>query len=166
MTVIAVWLILVYINRKDIWNAAIWPVVGALIFWFLIGGGLVGSIIRDNPSLHTKHDWLKGGWNIKSVKFDTRYQGSFILGTGSFEHRDYYYVFTDMGNGQWLKQKFPMETTYVKEVTTPPRALEYTRTMHSNWYKKWFFGIENFLDITTSYVLEVPIGTIVEEYKP
>lgn len=165
MLVILVWFILVYVNRKDIWNAALWPILGALVFWFL-GGGMVGSVIQDNPSMHTTHDWLKGGWNIKSVKFDTRYQGSFVLGTGSIEHKDYYYVFTDMGNNQWLKQKFPMETTFIREVATEPRALAYRRTMHSQWFKTWMWGLENFLDITESYVLEVPKGTIIEEYKP
>jgi hypothetical protein len=164
MLVILVWLVLVFINRKDVYSAALWPIVGAVLFWF-IGGGIVGKTIQDNHWC-TTHDWLTSGWNIKSVKFDNRYSGSFFIWTGHLENRDYYYVFTDMGNGQWLKQRFPIETTYLKEVDTQPRALVYRRTSHSIWFKKWMFGLENFLDITESYVLEVPKGTIIEEYKP
>jgi hypothetical protein len=165
MLIILFWLLLVYINRKDIYNAILWPIIGALIFWY-IGGNIAACIIQDNPSMYTKHDQLTSSWNIKSVKFDTRYIGSFVLGTGSIEHRDYYYVFTDMGNNQWLKQKFPMETTFIKEVTTEPRALAYRRTIYSQWLKTWMWWLENFLDTTESYVLEVPKGTIIEEYKP
>jgi len=163
---ILVWLLLVFSNRKDAWNAAIWPILGTAAFWFFIGGSLVGNIINSNPSLYTTNDWLRGGWSIKSVKFDNRYTGSFFIWTGHIENHDYYYVFTDMGNNQWLKQKFPMEITYLREVDTQPRALEYLRTRSCNWYRKWFWGIDNFMDMSTTYVLEVPKGTIVEEYKP
>ena len=166
MIIILVWLIVIFLCRKSILAMAIWPLVVAIIFWFLIGGGVVGSIISSNPNWYSTTDWLIGGWEIKSVKFDTRYKGAFFLGTGSIESHDYYYVFTAMNDGKWMKQKFPMESTYIKEVSTPPRALEYTRTVNCAWYKKWLWSIDNFLPMITLYTLEVPVGTIVEEYKP
>lgn len=165
MVILAVYLILVYTNRKDITNAIIWPILLTLIFWFIVGGCLVGSIIRDNAQYVKRYERLDQNWSIKSTKFDSKYHGSFILGTGSIEREEFYFVFTDMGGGRWLKQQFPMKDTYIVETSTPPRALAYHTIGHSDWHRFWFWGIENFLDISYKYVLEVPKGSIIEEYK-
>ena len=166
MSIIIVYLLVLWSNRKDFWNALIWPIVAALVFWFMVGGAFVGGVLRSNPKWLDQHDWLSHGWDIKSVKFDSAYKGAFVLGTGSFERQDYYYVYTYMGNNTWQKQRFLIAETFIRETDTPPRALAYRRTFHSNWYKKWFWGIENFLDIKEFYILEIPKGSIIEEFKP
>lgn len=154
----------VYIWRKKVLEGLIVASIVTLLVWFLIFGGILGNVINNTPSWYKTHNWLETSWDIKSSAFEVRNSGSFILWTANFEQHDYYYVFTYMGNNQWKKQRIRVEDTLISEVATQPRLLQYRQTRQCDWYWKWFLGLENFMDITTVYVLEVPKGTIVEKY--
>lgn len=162
---IFVGIVLFFLRKKDYWSAAIVPVIITAILWFMLFGGVLGNIINSNHSMYKSYDWLEASWNIRSVKFDSRVTGSFVIGTGSIDSVDYYYIFTHMGNGQWKKQRVKSIDTVIEETVDQPQLLQYRRTKHCNWYWKYFLGIENFMSIDTIYVLKVPKGSITEEYK-
>lgn len=76
-------------------------------------------------------------------------EGGFFLGTGSIDERTYYYVFVEGEHGYKL-EKYDSRVTHIVEVEEGPY---YTVKFKEKWS-----GYEE-------YILFVPVGTIIVEYK-
>lgn len=76
-------------------------------------------------------------------------EGGFFLGTGDIEETTYYYVFVEGGHGYKL-EKYDSRVTHIVEVEEGPY---YTVRFKEKWSKY------------DEYILYVPVGTIIVEYK-
>jgi len=101
-------------------------------------------------------------YNIKSLKPVESIRGSFVLGSGNISSDGYFYTLIDTGNGTFKKEKFPCHSTFLKE-TGGTKITVYKTTYTNERYTFWTGEKEIREDI--SYLIEVPKGTIIEEYQ-
>ena len=103
--------------------------------------------------------------NIYSLKNDSEISGSFILGSGSIDESEVYLYFYKTKEGYVRGEKL-VSDTYIKEVEGEPAALyciyQYTRSRFGFFNKDYY---KNKTMHNGKYVLRVPKGTIVQEFK-
>lgn len=93
---------------------------------------------------------LERGYSVK---------GNFVLGTGSIEGEEYYYMYNSLGDNTYKLFKLPCDEYVVKETNEIPpgiRKIKITRTL----------GKLYSIDEEDEKIINVPKGTIIKEFKP
>lgn len=96
---------------------------------------------------------------IVSLERDSNIKGSFILGTGSIEEIDYYYMYNNLKNNTYKLFKLPCKEYIIREtdeVLPGIRKVKITKT----FWKFYLIEEEN------EKIINVPKGTIIKEFNP
>lgn len=134
-------------------------VVGISIYGM---GSLIFKTEFINSPSNERVDEIVSVKNIKSLKPVESISGSFVLGSGSFSSEGYFYTLIEVGDGIYRKAKYPTSDTYLKE-TGKCVVTEYQTTYTNKRYTFWTG--DKVVRHGEYWLIEVPKGTIIEEYQ-
>lgn len=146
-------------DKKGWWSA--WKAVG---IGSLGIGSLIGVLFTVLLSLIFYKQFAtykdRCTHSIVSIRTENQTEGSFFLGTGHVEGTSYYFYYADLGDNQYQLCQVPTNRTVIREADESPEILIKVKTFDDGW-KLWVFPIEQ----DAAYVITVPKGTIIKEFK-
>lgn len=127
--------------------------------WALLGV-VISVAILGNYNVETK---LEHEIPIVSLKNTTGLSGSFTLGCGYINDVEYYHAFAKTANGDFYRIRVPVLKSIIRESTdATPNLKQYDYYAKENAWKP--FTIPN-RGGTESYILTVPTGTLIQQFK-
>lgn len=155
-------------NKEDTWYLIfVTFVMGA--FGFLIGIVIYGLIcLNIPPDIKTVYNYE----NIELLKDNSQVEGSFRSGlffaSGIIGEEMYYVMYIKTHNGFTLKKIKCSEATVVYTKTTPrivTKGMTYKNTEHNRFFDyDRFFDDSHWIQYKIKYIIEVPVGTITNNY--
>jgi len=139
-------------------------------FGFLIGIVTYGIICMNiPPDIKTAYNYE----NIELLKDNSQVEGSFRSGlffaSGVIGEEMYYVMYVKTHNGFTLKKIKCSEATVVYTKTTPrivTKGMTYKNTEHNRFFDyDRFFDDSHWIHDKIKYIIEVPFGTITNDYK-
>ncbi|MGQ1928193.1 hypothetical protein [Ornithobacterium rhinotracheale] len=94
-----------------------------------------------------------------SLERGSSFKGEFMLGTGSVEGKDYYYMYNDLGDSTYKLFKLPCDEYVIKETNEIPPGIRKVKVTRTFWK---FYEIEE----KDEKIINVPKGTIIKKFKP
>ena len=125
-------------------------------------GGLItiagGHLIQEHIiGTYTEQESIP----IVSLKQNNRVEGSFFLGIGSIEGIAYYLYFRNLGDSRYKRGRIKASKTIIQEGFQESPTISWTRVRGK---VNWFIHRE-YIDRQEDYVLHVPKGTIIKQFK-
>lgn len=143
------------------------------LFLFMIGG-----LILEGTSAGLSYEDRSYEINIYSLRSEEQVSGSFVIGSGTIDSREYYYFFRDHGDNAFIRGKVRASSTpIIEDDHQDPHLLQERRVVSS--FNPWFVGpgayfrgedyylgrTEGFRGQILRNTLIVPEGTIVQEFR-
>ena len=138
-------------------------------FEFYIMNGILGTVIGCCVGILfaviifavTPHDISKERHDLVAIKDGSGINGSFFLGCGTIEDRNYYYYYEKSNDNGYKQQKILVDKVVLYEDATDSTAyIEFQHKISKTPYKKWSV---NCGCIQTK--IHVPKGTIIKQFK-
>ncbi|MES3004718.1 MAG: hypothetical protein V4690_01240 [Patescibacteria group bacterium] len=112
------------------------PIMMMAIFVGMFGLGL-GAVVAYIVGDFVSHGWSKPEvTNLIHLRGVSRGDGSFFLGTGVIQSNEYYFYYTEVGNGGIRPGKIPVRdnVTLFEGNENKPSIKKYTRKLETAWH--------------------------------
>mgnify|MGYP000630283228 CR=1 FL=1 len=127
-------------------------IIGLTIFFYIIGSAMINEIFGTYKPVSGETK------NIISLRNNNEVSGSFILGSGRIDEKEYYYTFIKINNDKYKRKKYPVEKSVIYETSqNSQKVVEKRKTIDD----PLIIGCIS----EEKYILRVPKGTIVKEFK-
>lgn len=137
---------------------------GALIAALFFGLFTVLTVIGiESGELKLDHE--ERAYEIVSLKSKSEISGSFFLGTGSIDDREYYYTFAEVEEDRYKRVTIPSDNSIIEETDekTPHVTKKYYVRDGVDWIvPEW---IDKGEVSKVEYNIYVPKGTIIKEFS-
>lgn len=135
---------------------------GQYMIWF-IGfwvGGLLGYLVAWALPMETYDK--EYSYNIETLQDNSSINGSFFLGSGYFEGT-MKYVFYYEENGYYKMKQLNHDRVSIKYTNDKPRFIIIEKTPTNSYIN--YFAIDEPTKTDVMYIIEVPKGTIKNDYN-
>lgn len=135
---------------------------GGLYILNSISGAFVGMFIGFVVAFSMSNDYSyeQRRFPLMSLQDNNSVSGTFFLGCGSIGESTYYVCYMETSEGYKLKRVYYNDAT-IKFISDTPYIVYNISIKHSSNFALDIDGAET----VTSYIFEVPKGTIKNEYK-
>jgi len=133
-----------------------------LVVFFIF---LVFALLGEIGAKHEKSQNF-GITYISSLSTNSSLSGSFFLGCGSIENKNYYYFISNSELGYRIAKIENDGNIYVKEDCNKKPFIEFTKynAISINWFAKIFFKTAMY-DKDGEIIIHVPKNTVVKNYN-
>ncbi|MFW6310839.1 MAG: hypothetical protein ACOC1K_01240 [Nanoarchaeota archaeon] len=121
----------------------------------------IASTIAESSG-NLNHEKTILDYEIVSLKNSNQISGSFFIGSGYINNKEYYHVFAKVGDNEYKRKKYKTNNSLIKETTEQKPHVKrkiYTKSLNE-------FFVPSFCFIKTyRYVIVVPPDTVVKQFK-
>ena len=136
---------------------------------FLLSFALLSGITHALSTINEKDIKVTKNLEVKyisSLNVDSSTFGSFFLGCGHIDNKNYYYYILNSKYGYQITKLEVDDKTYIKEDCDTKPFIEYVKykAVSINWFGKLFYNLKDFDHTDNEIIFHVPKNTIIKNY--
>lgn len=168
--IIAVFLIFIIYNRINVTyhEGFKWKHIGGDLLGFIVSSVIFVAVYCAIASTAAEtsgtlnYEKTVVDYKIVSLKNSNQISGSFFIGSGYIDNKEYYHVFAKVGDNEYKRKTYETSISLIKETTEQKphiRRKIYTKSLNE-------FFVPSFCFVKAyRYVIVVPPDTVVKQFR-